>query len=199
MITSHHMYIFALQASRPGFFRQNSARSFKLLDLRRANSSNHSTSSGGVSSPPHLSPPATPSGPEPTSWLPGDPYNRTCRRIPTVCIQVHFKALYALARIPELEYNEQSQSFFFVSFCFTGCIKNQQHLWSADWEETSAKDLPLRWDKLWERWWCWNDLKENELASRFLMRNFGSQDTTCVRSNRREQWLREWSGRKSKR
>ncbi|KAM3588047.1 uncharacterized protein V6R79_019992 [Siganus canaliculatus] len=76
--------------SRPGFFRQNSARSFKLLDLRRTNQSPHSTSSGGgVSSPPQLSPPSTPTGPEHTSWLPGDPYSRTCRRIPTVVLRIN--------------------------------------------------------------------------------------------------------------
>ncbi|KAL7370533.1 hypothetical protein ABVT39_003412 [Epinephelus coioides] len=75
--------------SRPGFFRQNSARSFKLLDLRRTNQSPHSTSSGGVSSPLQLSPPSTPTGPEHNSWLPGDPYSRTCRRIPTVVLRIN--------------------------------------------------------------------------------------------------------------
>ncbi|XP_029318256.1 LOW QUALITY PROTEIN: DENN domain-containing protein 2A-like [Cottoperca gobio] len=77
------------KTSRPGFFRQNSGRSFKLLDLRRTNQSSHSTSSGGVSSPPKLSPPSTPPGPEHTSWLPGDPYGRTCRRIPTVVLRIN--------------------------------------------------------------------------------------------------------------
>ncbi|XP_051247792.1 DENN domain-containing protein 2A-like isoform X2 [Dicentrarchus labrax] len=77
------------KTSRPGFFRQNSARSFKLLDLRRSNQSTHSTSSGGVSSPPQLSPPSTPTGPEHTSWLTGDPYSRTCRRIPTVVLRIN--------------------------------------------------------------------------------------------------------------
>ncbi|XP_036978362.1 DENN domain-containing protein 2A-like isoform X2 [Acanthopagrus latus] len=77
------------KTSRPGFFRQNSARSFKLLDLRRTNQSTHSTSSGGVSSPPQLSPPSTPTGPEHTSWLPGDLYSRTCRRIPTVVLRIN--------------------------------------------------------------------------------------------------------------
>nr|XP_046235454.1 DENN domain-containing protein 2A-like [Scatophagus argus] len=77
------------KTSRPGFFRQNSARSFKLLDLRKTNQLTHSTSSGGVSSPPQLSPPSTPSGPEHTSWLSGDPYSRTCRRIPTVVLRIN--------------------------------------------------------------------------------------------------------------
>lgn len=72
------------QAARPGFFRQNSARSFKLLDLRRSNQSPHSTSSGGLSSPAQLSPPSTPAGLEHPPWLPGYPYSRTGCRIPTV-------------------------------------------------------------------------------------------------------------------
>ncbi|XP_075868141.1 DENN domain-containing protein 2A-like isoform X2 [Nelusetta ayraudi] len=72
------------KASRPGFFRQNSARSFKLLDLRRTNQPAHS-----VPSPSKLSPPSTPSAPEHTSWLPGDPYIRTCRRIPTVVLRIN--------------------------------------------------------------------------------------------------------------
>uniref|UniRef100_A0A8D0ANC3 UDENN domain-containing protein n=1 Tax=Sander lucioperca TaxID=283035 RepID=A0A8D0ANC3_SANLU len=77
------------KTSRPGFFRQNSGRSLKLLDLRRTNQSSNSTSSGGVSSPPQLSRPSTPTGPEHTSWLPGDPYSRTCRRIPTVVLRIN--------------------------------------------------------------------------------------------------------------
>ncbi|GLD63130.1 DENN domain-containing protein 2A-like isoform X1, partial [Lates japonicus] len=77
------------KASRPGFFRQNSGRSFKLLDLRRTNQQSHSASSGGISSPPQLSRPSTPTSPEQTSWLPGDPYSRTCRRIPTVVLRIN--------------------------------------------------------------------------------------------------------------
>ncbi|XP_029350878.1 DENN domain-containing protein 2A-like [Echeneis naucrates] len=78
------------KASRPGFFRQNSGRSFKLLDLRRTNPPTHTaSSSGGVSSPPQLSPPSTPTCPEHTSWLPGDLYSRTSRRIPTVVLRIN--------------------------------------------------------------------------------------------------------------
>ncbi|XP_037551944.1 DENN domain-containing protein 2A-like [Nematolebias whitei] len=73
------------KASRPGFFRQNSGRSFKLLDLRRSNQSTGS----GVSSPGQLSPPSTPNGPEHNLWLPGDPYSRTCRRIPTAVLRIN--------------------------------------------------------------------------------------------------------------
>ncbi|XP_027899150.1 DENN domain-containing protein 2A-like [Xiphophorus couchianus] len=77
------------KASRPGFFRQNSGRSFKLLDLKRSNQSAHGINSGGVSSPPQLSPPSTPPGPEHGAWIPGDPYSRTCRRIPTVVLRIN--------------------------------------------------------------------------------------------------------------
>ncbi|XP_037098442.1 DENN domain-containing protein 2A-like [Syngnathus acus] len=66
------------KASRPGFFRQNSARSFKLLDLRRGNRQN-----SGVFSPSQLSPPSTPTD---TS---SDPYSRTYRRIPTVVLRIN--------------------------------------------------------------------------------------------------------------
>ncbi|XP_069556318.1 DENN domain-containing protein 2A-like isoform X1 [Brachyistius frenatus] len=75
-----------IKTSRPGFFRQNSGRSFKLLDRKRSNQSTHS---GGVSSPPQLSPPSTPTGSEHPPWLPGDPYSRTCRRIPTVVLRIN--------------------------------------------------------------------------------------------------------------
>ncbi|CAB1412359.1 unnamed protein product [Pleuronectes platessa] len=77
------------KTSRPGFFRQNSGRSFKLLELRRGHQQTHGARSGGVSSPPRLSPPSTPTGPEHPSWLPGDPYSRTCRRIPTLVLRIN--------------------------------------------------------------------------------------------------------------
>ncbi|XP_056132658.1 DENN domain-containing protein 2A-like [Lampris incognitus] len=75
--------------SRPGFFRQNSGRSFKLLDLRRTHHRNNSAGSGGVSSPPQLSPPSTPTCPDHMTWLPGDPLYRTYRRIPTVVLKIN--------------------------------------------------------------------------------------------------------------
>ncbi|KAM6895771.1 DENN domain-containing protein 2A-like [Xenentodon cancila] len=77
------------KVSRPGFFRQNSGRSFKLLDLKRANQQAQRAGSGGVSSPSQLSPPSTPIGPEHNPWLPGDPYSRTCRRIPTAVLRIN--------------------------------------------------------------------------------------------------------------
>uniref|UniRef100_A0A3B4FG59 Uncharacterized protein n=1 Tax=Pundamilia nyererei TaxID=303518 RepID=A0A3B4FG59_9CICH len=99
-----------VKASRPGFFRQNSGRSFKLLDMRRTNQQIHSTgSSRGVSSPPQLSPPSTPTGPEQASWLPGDSYGRTCRRIPTVCVCACFFFFFA-AKSYHIHF-EQSVSF----------------------------------------------------------------------------------------
>ncbi|XP_074554829.1 DENN domain-containing protein 2A-like isoform X2 [Halichoeres trimaculatus] len=75
--------------SRPSFFRQNSNRSFKLLDLKRPIQSTCGTSSGGVSSLLQVSPPSTPTGPENTSWLPWDLYSRTCHRIPTLVLRIN--------------------------------------------------------------------------------------------------------------
>lgn len=79
---------FCLQASRPAFFRQNSGRSFKLLDLKKAHQQVQRTNSGGVASLLHLSPPSTPTGADQNPWLAGDPYSRSCRRIPTVGVWV---------------------------------------------------------------------------------------------------------------
>ncbi|XP_076007703.1 DENN domain-containing protein 2A-like [Genypterus blacodes] len=72
------------KASRPGFFRQNSSGSFKLLDLRRGGQEGHPS----ISAAPKLSPPSTPAGQE-APWLPGDPYSRTCRRIPTMVHKIN--------------------------------------------------------------------------------------------------------------
>uniref|UniRef100_A0A672Z2Q8 UDENN domain-containing protein n=1 Tax=Sphaeramia orbicularis TaxID=375764 RepID=A0A672Z2Q8_9TELE len=80
---------FCLQASRPGFFRQNSGRSFKLLDLRKTTQQPNSSCSRGVSSPPQLSPPSTPKGHEHNPWMPADLYSRTCQRIPTVVLRIN--------------------------------------------------------------------------------------------------------------
>uniref|UniRef100_A0A3Q2QH05 DENN domain-containing protein 2A n=2 Tax=Fundulus heteroclitus TaxID=8078 RepID=A0A3Q2QH05_FUNHE len=77
------------KASRPDFFRQNSGRSFKLLDLKRTNQAAQGVSAGGVSSPLRLSPPSTPPGSEHSAWIPGDPYSRTCRRIPTLVLRIN--------------------------------------------------------------------------------------------------------------
>ncbi|KAJ0057409.1 hypothetical protein NL108_006086, partial [Boleophthalmus pectinirostris] len=76
---------------RPGFFRQNSGRSFKLLDLRKAQQSVSSSSSTStrVSSPPHLSPPSTPRTPDRNSWSSSEASSRTCQRIPTVVLRIN--------------------------------------------------------------------------------------------------------------
>ncbi|XP_040028810.2 DENN domain-containing protein 2A-like [Gasterosteus aculeatus] len=97
---------------RPGFFRQNSGRSFKLLDLRRTNQSPHSTSSGGVSSPPQLSPPSTPTLPEHASLGHGDPYSRTCRRIPTVVLRINsiFEARIGKKRLRRIYHYAETSS-----------------------------------------------------------------------------------------
>lgn len=66
-------------SSKPGFFRQNSERrSFKLLELRKTGRD------GGIASPSRVSPPSTPSSPDDTPCLSGDPYNRRRRKIPKV-------------------------------------------------------------------------------------------------------------------
>ncbi|KAM6986277.1 DENN domain-containing protein 2A [Aplochiton taeniatus] len=75
------------KSCRPGFFRQNSGKiSFKLLELRKANHHHRNpSSSSGVASPLQLSPSSTPTSPELSDWLPGDP----CRRIPTVVLKIN--------------------------------------------------------------------------------------------------------------
>ncbi|KAM3869884.1 DENN domain-containing protein 2A [Diretmus argenteus] len=66
-------------SSKAGFFRQNSERrSFKLLELRKTSRDT------GISSPSRVSPPSTPSSPDDTPSLSGDPYNRRRRKIPKV-------------------------------------------------------------------------------------------------------------------
>uniref|UniRef100_A0A672KDU1 Uncharacterized protein n=1 Tax=Sinocyclocheilus grahami TaxID=75366 RepID=A0A672KDU1_SINGR len=65
--------------SKPGSFRQNSERrSFKLLELRKTGRD------GGIASPSRVSPPSTPSSPDDTPCLSGEPYNRRRRKIPKV-------------------------------------------------------------------------------------------------------------------
>nr|XP_046219096.1 DENN domain-containing protein 2A-like [Oncorhynchus gorbuscha] len=71
-------------SSKPGFFRQNSERrSFKLLDLRKNNRDT------GISSPSRISPPSTPSSPDDTPSLSGDPYNRRRRKIPKMVLKIN--------------------------------------------------------------------------------------------------------------
>uniref|UniRef100_A0AAZ3QXT5 UDENN domain-containing protein n=1 Tax=Oncorhynchus tshawytscha TaxID=74940 RepID=A0AAZ3QXT5_ONCTS len=79
------LYSVSLQlSSKPGFFRQNSdRRSFKLLDLRKTNRDT------GISSPSRISPPSTPSSPDDTPSLSGDPYNRRRRKIPKMVLKIN--------------------------------------------------------------------------------------------------------------
>ncbi|MBN3296060.1 DEN2A protein, partial [Amia calva] len=71
-------------SSKPGFFRQNSERrSFKLLDLRKVNRE------AGWVSPSKISPPSTPSSPDDTPCLSGDPNNRRRRKIPKLVLKIN--------------------------------------------------------------------------------------------------------------
>lgn len=75
---SKQVVLFHQLSSKPGFFRQSSERrSFKLLELRK-------TKDTGISSSSRISPPSTPSSPDDTPCLSGDPYNRRRRKIPKV-------------------------------------------------------------------------------------------------------------------
>ncbi|KAG7263167.1 hypothetical protein CRUP_002658 [Coryphaenoides rupestris] len=67
-------------ACKPAFFRQTSERrSFKLLELRKTARDGREA---GLGSPSRVSPPSTPSSPDDTPCLSGDPYNRRRRKIP---------------------------------------------------------------------------------------------------------------------
>uniref|UniRef100_A0A1A8J5K1 DENN/MADD domain containing 2A n=2 Tax=Nothobranchius kuhntae TaxID=321403 RepID=A0A1A8J5K1_NOTKU len=70
--------------SRPGFLRQSSERrSFKVPELRKT------TRDTGISSPSRISPPSTPSSPDDTPSLSGDPYNRRRRKIPKMVLKIN--------------------------------------------------------------------------------------------------------------
>uniref|UniRef100_A0A3Q2DZ97 DENN domain containing 2A n=1 Tax=Cyprinodon variegatus TaxID=28743 RepID=A0A3Q2DZ97_CYPVA len=70
--------------SKPGFYRQNSERrSFKVPELRKTNRDT------GISSPSRISPPSTPSSPDDTPCLSGDPYNRRRRKIPKMVLKIN--------------------------------------------------------------------------------------------------------------
>lgn len=94
-------------SSKPGFFRQNSERrSFKLLDLRKTNRD------AGVSSPSRVSPPSTPSSPDDTPCLSGDPYNRRRRKIPKVVLKINgiFEARRGKKRMKRVSQSTESSS-----------------------------------------------------------------------------------------
>uniref|UniRef100_A0A669EXF8 DENN domain containing 2A n=1 Tax=Oreochromis niloticus TaxID=8128 RepID=A0A669EXF8_ORENI len=71
-------------SSKPGFLRQNSERrSFKVPELRKTNRDT------GISSPSRISPPSTPSSPDDTPCLSGDPYNRRRKKIPKMVVKIN--------------------------------------------------------------------------------------------------------------
>ncbi|XP_057186145.1 DENN domain-containing protein 2A isoform X1 [Triplophysa rosa] len=94
-------------SSKSGFFRQNSERrSFKLLELRKTGRD------GGVASPPRVSPPSTPSSPDDTPCLSGDPYNRRRRKIPKMVQKINgvFEARRGKKRMKRVSQSTESSS-----------------------------------------------------------------------------------------
>ncbi|KAL0968024.1 hypothetical protein UPYG_G00261280 [Umbra pygmaea] len=94
-------------SSKPGFFRQNSERrSFKLLELRKTNRET------GISSPYRISPPSTPSSPDDTPNLSGDPYNRRRRKIPKMVQKINsiFEARRGKKRMKRVSQSTESSS-----------------------------------------------------------------------------------------
>uniref|UniRef100_A0AAZ3R6G2 UDENN domain-containing protein n=1 Tax=Oncorhynchus tshawytscha TaxID=74940 RepID=A0AAZ3R6G2_ONCTS len=94
-------------SSKPVFFRQNSERrSFKLLDPRKANRDT------GISSPSRISPPSTPSSPDDTPNLSGDPYNRRRRKIPRMVLKINsiFEARRGKKRMKRVSQSTESNS-----------------------------------------------------------------------------------------
>lgn len=94
-------------SSKPGFFRQNSERrSFKLLELRKINKDT------GISSPSRISPPSTPSSPDDTPCLSGDPYNRRRRKIPKMVLKINaiFEARRGKKRMKRVSQSTESSS-----------------------------------------------------------------------------------------
>uniref|UniRef100_A0A8C2GH11 UDENN domain-containing protein n=1 Tax=Cyprinus carpio TaxID=7962 RepID=A0A8C2GH11_CYPCA len=94
-------------SSKPGFFRQNSERcSFKLLELRKTGRD------GGIASPSRVSPPSTPSSPDDTPCLSGDPYNRRRRKIPKMVQKINgiFEARRGKKRMKRVSQSTESSS-----------------------------------------------------------------------------------------
>ncbi|XP_039989081.1 LOW QUALITY PROTEIN: DENN domain-containing protein 2A [Xiphias gladius] len=94
-------------SSKPGFFRQNpERRSFKLLELRKTGRDT------GISSPSRISPPSTPSSPDDTPCLSGDPYNRRRRKIPKMVLKINgiFEARRGKKRMKRVSQSAESSS-----------------------------------------------------------------------------------------
>ncbi|XP_055365541.1 DENN domain-containing protein 2A isoform X2 [Betta splendens] len=94
-------------SSKPAFFRQNSERrSFKLLELRK------NTRDAGIPSPSRVSPPSTPSSPDDTPCLSGDPANRRRRKIPKMVLKINgiFEARRGKKRMKRVSQSTESNS-----------------------------------------------------------------------------------------
>ncbi|KAM9754796.1 DENN domain-containing protein 2A isoform 1-T2 [Menidia menidia] len=96
-----------LSCKPPGFFRQNSERrSFKVPELRKTGRDT------GISSPSRISPPSTPSSPDDTPCLSGDPYNRRRRKIPKMVLKINgiFEARRGKKRMKRVSQSNESSS-----------------------------------------------------------------------------------------
>ncbi|XP_041853839.1 DENN domain-containing protein 2A isoform X2 [Melanotaenia boesemani] len=94
-------------SSKPGFFRQNSERrSFKVPELRKTGRDT------GISSPSRISPPSTPSSPDDTPCLSGDPYNRRRKKIPKMVLKINgiFEARRGKKRMKKVSQSTESSS-----------------------------------------------------------------------------------------
>uniref|UniRef100_A0A8C2GHE7 UDENN domain-containing protein n=1 Tax=Cyprinus carpio TaxID=7962 RepID=A0A8C2GHE7_CYPCA len=106
-ILGNTMHCSTMLSSKPGFFRQNSERcSFKLLELRKTGRD------GGIASPSRVSPPSTPSSPDDTPCLSGDPYNRRRRKIPKMVQKINgiFEARRGKKRMKRVSQSTESSS-----------------------------------------------------------------------------------------
>ncbi|KAF3688581.1 DENN domain-containing protein 2A [Channa argus] len=93
--------------SKPSFFRQNPERqSFKILELRK------NARDTSISSPSRISPPSTPSSPDDTPCLSGDPYNRRRRKIPKMVLKINgiFEARRGKKRMKRVSQSTESSS-----------------------------------------------------------------------------------------
>ncbi|XP_062419013.1 LOW QUALITY PROTEIN: DENN domain-containing protein 2A [Pungitius pungitius] len=94
-------------ANKPGFFRQNSERrSFKLLELRKTGRDI------GAPPPSRISPPSTPSSPDDTPCLSGDPHNRRRRKVPKMVLKINgiFEARRGKKRMKRVSQSTESSS-----------------------------------------------------------------------------------------
>ncbi|XP_030221793.1 DENN domain-containing protein 2A [Gadus morhua] len=96
--------------SKPGFFRQTSERrSLKLLELRKGVRDGRDA---GPGSPFRISPPSSPSSPDDTPCLSGDPHNRRRRKIPKMVVRINtiFEARRGKKRMKKVSQSTESSS-----------------------------------------------------------------------------------------